>query len=76
MTVLNWLDGLQSVTLKLNKGNEDVFSPEDKIYRNKVAVNPKKDLGHIKSQTIYLTRISRILWRKLGPANFGQSIKW
>jgi hypothetical protein len=37
----NFIDGLLSVTFKLNKTKEVLF-PEDKIYQDKVAVNPKK----------------------------------
>jgi len=36
-----YIDGLQSITFKLNKGKEDVLFPEDKIYKDKIAVNPK-----------------------------------
>lgn len=37
----NFIDGLLSVTFKLNKTKEVLF-PEDKIYQDKVAVNPKR----------------------------------
>lgn len=37
----NFIDGLLSVTFKLNKTKEVLF-PEDKIYQDKVAVNLKK----------------------------------
>lgn len=55
----NFIDGLLSVIFKLNKTKEVLF-PEDKIYQDKVAVNPKK-IQDIKSQTIHPARISRIL---------------
>jgi len=37
-----YIDGIQRVTFNLNKGRENVLLPEDKIYSEKVAVNPKK----------------------------------
>lgn len=40
---LYYIDDLQSVTFKMNKGKEDVQLPEDKIYKDKATVNPKKN---------------------------------
>lgn len=62
-----YFDGLQSVTLKLNKRKEDVILPANKIYKNKVVVNPEKDQDILKLDSTFH---KNTIGQNHKPANF------